>query len=305
MSRATVVAMLVAAEIAIVGMAIYVLGGGGSSFAAGLHSAGFTAAPIAPLAAGATPHVIIDDPHSRVVVGTSGDELVHVRDLTHIHGAVFSSAPYPHLTATRTPDGVRIARADGGRVSFSFFEMSVQRVEVDVPPGSRLEIARCEGANINGIEGGVSVRSIDGHVTLSDLRGSVDARSNDGYISATNVRGDRLAMESLDGHLSLDNVTVASLIGTTRDGHIEAAGLSVGNDATLQTADGWMRVGFAPGTDATVDASTRDGKITVDGFSNDNDSSAQRTIRLGAGTGRMKLATDDGSIHITTNGAFQ
>src|SRR5579862_2361151 len=305
MPRATVVAMLIAAEIAIVGMAIYTLGRGGPSFAAGLHSADFNAAPIAPLAAGATPHVVIDDSNSRVVVGLSNDELVHVRDLTSMHGAVFSSGPYPRLKATRTPDGVRIARADGGRLSISVFGMSVQRIEVDAPSGSRLEIARCDGADVNGIDGGVSVHSLEGHVALSDLRGSVDARSDDGYISATNVRGDRLAMESMDGHLALDNVAVASLIGTTRDGHIEAANLSVANDATLQTADGWMRVRFAPGADVTVDASTRDGKITVDGFSSDNDSSAQRTIRLGAGTGRMKLATDDGSIHITTNGAFQ
>ena len=304
MPRATVVAMLIAAEVAIVGMAIFAIGHGGTSFAAGLHSTDFTAAPIAPLAAGATPHVVIDDPHSRVVVGTSGDQLVHVRDLTRIRGGIFSSGPYPRLTASRTPDGVRIARADGGRVSFDIFGMSVQRIEVDVPPSARLEIARCEGADVNGLANGVSVHSIDGHVTLSDLRGTVDARSDDGYISATNVRGDRLAMESMDGHLSLDNVTVASLIGTTRDGHIEAGDLSVANDATLQTADGGVRVRFAPGADVTVDASTRDGKITVDGFSSDN-SSAQRTIRLGAGTGRIKLATDDGSIHITTNGAFQ
>jgi DUF4097 and DUF4098 domain-containing protein YvlB len=305
MSRVTVVAMLIAAEIAIVGMAIYALGRGGTSLAAGLHSSDFAAAPIAPLAAGLTPHVVIDDPRSRVVVGTSGDELVHVRDLTRIRGAVFSSGPYPHLTAARTADGVRIARPDGGRVTFSLFDISVQRIEVDVPSGSRLEIARCEGADVNGLNGDVSVHSIDGHVKLSDLRGSVDARSDDGYISATNVRGDRLAVESMDGHLSLDNVTVASLLGTTRDGRIEAGNLSVANDATLQTADGSLRVGFAPGANLTVDASTRDGKITVDGFSGDNDSSAQRTIRLGAGTGRMKLATDDGSIHITTNGAFQ
>jgi hypothetical protein len=305
MSRATIVAMLVAAEIAIVGMAIYAIGRGGTSFAAGLHSTDFTAAAIAPLAVGTTPHVVIDDPHSRVVVGTSSDEMVHVRDLTRVRGAVFSSGPYPRLTATRTPDGVRIARPDGGRVSISIFGMSVQRIEVDIPPASRLEIARCEGADVNGLDGGVSVHSIDGHVSLSNLRGSVAARSDDGYISATNVRGDRLAMESMDGHLSLDNVAVASLLGTTRDGRIEAGDLSVANDATLQTSDGSVRVGFAPGADVTVDASTRDGKITVDGFSNDNDSSAQRTIRLGAGTGRMKLATDDGSIHITTNGAFQ
>lgn len=305
MSRATVVAMLLAAEIAIVGMAIYTLGRGGPSYAAGLHSADFTAVPIAPLAAGGAPHVVVDDPNSRVVVGTSSDELVHVRDLTSMHGAIFSSGPYPRLTAVRTPDGVRIARPDGGHISIAIFGMSEQRIQVDVPPGARLEIARCEGADVNGLAGGVSVHSTDGHVTLSDLRGSVDARSDDGYISATNVHGDRLAMESTDGHLSLDNVTVASLAGTTRDGHIEARDLSVANDATLQTNDGWMRVGFAPGANLTVDASTRDGRITVDGSSSDNDSSAQRTIRLGAGTGRMKVATDDGSIHITTNGAFQ
>lgn len=304
MSRATVVAMLIAAEIAIVGMAIYTLGRGGPSFAAGLHSADFAAAPIAPLAAGATPHVVVDDPNSRVVVDRSSDELVHVRDLTRMYGAIFSSGPYPRLSAVRTPDGVRIARPNGGRAAITIFGISDQRIEVDVPPGARLEIARCEGANVTGLDGGVSVHSIEGHVTLSDLRGSVDARSDDGYISATNVRGDRLAMESMDGHLSLDNVTVASLVGTTRDGHIEARDLSVASDATLQTTDGGVRVRFAPGADVIVDASARDGRITVNG-SSDNDSSAQRTIRLGAGTGRMKVATDDGSIHITTNGAFQ
>src|SRR5215469_12171090 len=116
MPRVTIVAMLLAAEIAIVGMAIYVIGGRGTSFAAGLRSADFSAAPIAPLAAGTAPHVVVDDPHSRVIVGTSADELVHVRDLTSIHGAVFSSGPYPHLTVARTADGVRIARAEGGRV---------------------------------------------------------------------------------------------------------------------------------------------------------------------------------------------
>src|SRR5579862_2615578 len=121
MNRATLLAMLVAAEIAIVGMALYAIGGGGRSFAAGLHSAHFAATPIAPLAAGATPHIVVDDPHSRIVVGTSADELVHVRDLTQMRGAVFSSGPYPRLTATRTPDGVRIVRPDGGRVSFSIF----------------------------------------------------------------------------------------------------------------------------------------------------------------------------------------
>ena len=53
MSRVSIVAMLLAAEVLIVGMAIYAVGGHGASFAAGMHRSEFTAAQIAPIAAGA------------------------------------------------------------------------------------------------------------------------------------------------------------------------------------------------------------------------------------------------------------
>ena len=55
MSRASVVGMLIAAEILIVGMAIFALGRGGTSFAAGLHHVAFTPSAIAPVAAGSEP----------------------------------------------------------------------------------------------------------------------------------------------------------------------------------------------------------------------------------------------------------
>jgi hypothetical protein len=305
MSRASVVAMLLAAEILVVGMAIYAVGRGGATLAAGMHHVDFAAAPLAPIAAGATPHVVIDDGSSRVGVALSSDEQVHVRDLTRIRGAVFSSGAYPHLTATRTTDGVRIERPHVENLSIDIFGFSTQAIQVDVPAGSQVEIVRSGGADVYGVTGGVTVHSVDGHVTLTDLQGSVDARSDDGYIKATNVRGDRLALSSMDGHLELDNVAVASLLGTTRDGRIETENLSVSGDATLQTDDGSVRARFAPDANVTIDASTRDGRISVDGNSNDNDDSAQRTVRLGAGAGHMKLATADGSIHIFTNGAFQ
>jgi Putative adhesin len=305
MSRASVVGMLIAAEVVIAGMAIYAVGHGGASFAAGMHRVDFTATPIAPVAAGASPHVVVDDAASRVRVAVSSDELVHVRDLTQIRGAVFSSAKYSQLQVTRTPDGVRIERPSTGSLSLDIFGFSTQKIEVEVPQGARVEIARCAGADVFGVAGGVSVHSLDGHVTLTDLQGAVDARSDDGYLNATNVRGDRLGLESMDGHLALQNVAVASLSGTTRDGRIEADGLNVTGDATLQTDDGPVRVRLTPDADLTIDASTRDGGISVDGNSLDRDDSAQRTIRLGAGTGRLKLDTADGSIHIFTNGAFQ
>jgi hypothetical protein len=298
--------MLVAAEVLVVGLAMYAVGHGGSPFAGGMHHASFTAAAIAPVAAGGAPHVVIDDVDSRVGVAVSNDELVHVRDLTQIRGAVFSSANYPQLRVTRTPDGVRIERPGDEHFSLELFGFSTQKIVVDVPRGSRVEIARCAGADVFGVGGDVSVHSLDGHVTLTDLQGSVDARSDDGYLKATNVRSDRLALESMDGHLALQDVAVASLTATTHDGRIEAEGLSVSRDATLQTDDGPIGLHLAPNADLTIDASTNDGSVSVDGssFYRDDDS-AQRTIRLGAGTGQMKASTADGSIHIFTNGETQ
>ncbi len=300
MSRASVVGMLIAAEILIVGMAIFALGRSGTSFAAGLHHVAFTPSAIAPVAAGSEPHVVIDDRSSRVRVAVSNDNLVHVRDLTSIRGAVYSTGSYAQLHVTRTADGVRVERPRTGALSFEIFGFSRQAIEVDVPSGSHLEIAGCGGADVSGIAGGTTVHSLDGHVTLTDLQGTVDVRSDDGYVSATNVRGDRLALASNDGHLALKNVTVDTLQARTLDGSIKADALSVTNDANLQTSDGSIHIALAPSANLAIDASTRNGRITVDGAALDRDS--QRTIRLGSATGKMRLATSDGSIHILTNG---
>jgi hypothetical protein len=328
MSRVSVVAMLLAAEVWIAGMAVYALGGG-VTFAGSVHHADFAAAPVEPIAAGESPAVAIDDAASRVSVGVSNDGLVHVRDLTQMRGAIFSSSSYPQLRVTRTGDGVRIERRAAHHFSVEVFGFSTEAIQVDVPSGSHVQIARCSGADVDGITGGVNVRSQDGHVTLSRLRGTVDAGSDDGYLTATNVQGDRLAMESNDGHLTLADVSVGSLVARTHEGRIEANNLTIAGarpDATLHSDDGPLRVAgtFAPNgsyevstddgsvnlrvaqdSDLAIDASTGDGQIEVDGTSLARDDSARQTIRLGAGSSTMKLATSDGSIHLYTNGDFQ
>ena len=328
MSRLSVVAMLLAAEVLIVGTAVYALGGGRPMFIHSMHHADFTPAPVDPVAAGETPQVAIDDASSRVKVGVSNDGLVHVRDMTEMRGAIFSTSSYPQLRVTRTADGVRIERTAAPNVSVELFGFSIEAIQVDVPTGSHVQIARCSGADVTGITGGVSVKSQDGHVTLSDLRGNVDASSDDGYLTASNVRGDRLALESSDGHIELADVTVGSLVARTRDGRIEATNLTIAGarpDAMLHSDDGPLRVAgtFGPNgsyelstdeglvnlrvpqsSDLAIEASTSDGRIDVDGSSLARDDSAPHTIRLGAGSGTMKLATSDGSIHIYTNGDF-
>ena len=303
MSRASIVAMLVAVEIAIVGIALYTVRN-----VASVHAAGFVAKTIAPLDAGSAPLVAIDDADSRVDVAPSSDGLVHVKDFTDVHGSFFGShSSIAQLAVKRTTDGVSISRPSSGSVNVAFW-WSERRIEVDVPSGSRLEIARCSGAHVSGVEGGVVVASQDGRITLTDLRGTIQAKSDDGSITATRVRGDNLVLQSSDGHLKLEDVAASSLDAQTRDGSIEAHGLAIAGGAqhaVLHTGDGSIRVALATGADLTVDASTSDGHIDVDGnaASNGDSDSAQRTVRVGNGSGSLQLSSGDGSIHLITNGA--
>jgi DUF4097 and DUF4098 domain-containing protein YvlB len=182
-----------------------------------------------------------------------------------------------------------------------------RRIEVEVPRGAHLAVARCSGAHVTGLTGDVAVTSQDGRITLTDVTANVDAKSNDGSIYATRVRGDSISLQSADGRIVLDNVTTSSLDAQTKDGRIEASGLAIAGGAqraVLHTADGSIRVSLAAGSDLTVAASTGDGHIEVDGHTNSGDGDpSQRTIRVGSGAGSMQLTSGDGSIHILTNGA--
>jgi hypothetical protein len=268
MSRASIVAVLAAVEVAIVGVALYAMGVGRSGAAwAGMQHYDYAARPIAPIAAGDAPHVVISDPQSSVAVKVSTDGLVHVNDMTRLDGARWPTAStIPVLTATRTGDGVSIERPP--HETFFLFGSSYEHIEVDVPRGSHVEIARCEGADIDGITGGVVARSQDGHINLTDIAGTVDAHSD--------------------------------------DGSIRAHGLALTGTNSLTTDDGRIELGLAPGADLSVDASTADGKIVVNGNrvnGNDDSDAVHYTTRLGNGTGSLRASTQDGSIHITTNGA--
>ncbi|MGA8533859.1 MAG: DUF4097 family beta strand repeat-containing protein [Candidatus Tumulicola sp.] len=306
MSRSSIVGMLIAVEIVIVGIAAYAICG-----AHRMRGVDFVAKPIAPIAAGTSPRVTIDDVDSRVAVAASSDGLVHVRDLSGTHGAFFgNSQTVPQLDVKRTADGVSISRPGSTGFGMHFqIGWSERRVEVDVPAGSHVDISRCAGAEIAGVEGGVAVTSQDGRITLSDLSGTVQAKSDDGSIYATRVRGDNLTFESADGRLSLVDVSAASLDAQTKDGSIEARDLAIAGaeqpHAVIHTGDGSIHITLAARPDLTVDASTQDGKIIVDGesFRNADGDSAQHTVKLGSGAGSLQLSSGDGSIHLLTNGA--
>jgi DUF4097 and DUF4098 domain-containing protein YvlB len=321
--------MLIAVEILIIGMMAYSLhfGGNGSPAASGageiVHAPAFGAA-IMPVAAGPAPDVRIDDPQSEVEVTVSNDGLVHVEDKTELRGW-FSSPAFPPLHVARTLGGVQIERAN---YDSNFIGSSTQEIDVAVPAGARVTIGHCSGAEVRGLHNAVDVASQDGHIGVHDIVGNVVARTDDGHIDADGITADSVTLHSDDGHLSIARITASVLAADTSDGHIDATGLTMqgasprltlaSDDGSVHASglfpangsydvsskDGKVQVGLAAGSNVTVDASASDG-IEIDGHSyGDDDDSATRSIRVGDGSASMRVRTEDGSVHITTNGVL-
>jgi hypothetical protein len=310
--RTPLVAMLIAVEVFLVGLMIYAVQGGhagwvsrsGAGFP--LQQASFKATPIAPMAAGLSPTISIDDANSHVTVGVSNDGLVHVEDLTSASGVIWGSSSIAPLHVERTANGVSVTRAGGNNgLSFSMGDLN-EATRVDVPAGSHVAIGHSSGADVTGIAGGVEVTSQDGRVTLQSLRGDVTAHSDDGRIEAQDINGGRVTLSTDDGRLHLSNISAASLDASTDDGSIEADRLAISgasSHAVVHTGDGSITAGLQTGSNATVVASTSDGSVTIDGNRSSGDDNAQQTVKVGDGSAQMRLSSDDGSIHLTTNGA--
>jgi hypothetical protein len=306
--RVALVALLIAAEVVIAGMMIFVLHGNHRIFAAGYHGTAFAAAPVTPLAAGSSPHIYISDRESGVTIATSHDGLVHVIDQSNVHGAFWNSGNIPQLHVTRSSDGVRIERPDS--TNDSIFGFMNRHIEVDVPSGASIEVAQCSGADVTGIQNDVSVVSQDGHISLSDIRGDVNMQSNDGSLHLNDVTANKLAASTDDGSVRAAGISVSGAsphaLFHSKDGSVHVNGaFAAGGSYELSSDDGRIELGLASGADMTIAASTNDGSVTVDGqrYDSNSDGSAH-TVRLGSGSASMRVATDDGSIHITTNGAI-
>ncbi len=287
-ARLPLIAMLVAAEVAIVGFAIYSFGFHRNPiFAAGggFHRMNYTAPAIAPLAVGSSPRIAIDDSSDRIYITASNDRFVHVIDDTVARGSFWGSGRIEPLRVARTSDGVSIVRAGspGGIVSFDFF--STRHIEVQVPSDAVLAIASCSGAEISGVDGGVTAHSVDGSLLIADVRGTVDLKDDDGRIEARRITGDSFSAHTNDGRIILDTVVAPKIDVSTNDGRIVAT--------------------LAPNSNATVEARTNDGRIYREGTrigGHDTDSQSQ-TFKVGTGNDTIALVTNDGNISIFTNGA--
>ncbi len=284
-SRFGIIAVLLAVEVFIAGAIVSSLSGGGLSVrAAGLHRVDQSGKAFAPVDAGAAPRVLIDDPDSFVTVAPSTDGKIHVTDASRLHGWFFGHSSLPALQVTRTADGVAIRRSESGGSRFSLLGWNREGVDVLMPAASSLDVARCSGADVRGATGQVRIRSVDGH------------------IAAANLRVSALSLHSQDGSLRLDDVAAPSIDASTEDGSIHANKLDVGS-GVLSTRDGSVTLDLSA-RDLTVRAHTQDGRVAFNGRRVDsNDDGSSGVFQIGSGGRALEVSTQDGSIHITGNGA--
>ena len=290
-SRALVIATLVAAEVVILGLAAYTVrgavSGNGFAFGGGGSGATFVAKTFTPIAAGTTPRVTIDDPNSGVTIGVSDDGRVHVQDDTSFSGVTLRSPhDYPQLSVTQDSSGVHIVRPayHEGWSMFIGFSNSRQHFEVQVPASATVVVDACANAEVSDLKNGATIKALDGRIELSHVQGAIVAHTNDGHIRADDVTSPSIDLSSNDGWIEMRDFTALT-----------------GGKYNVATNDGHIAVAFARGSDVTVDASTNDGSMRVDGVrQHSDDDSKQQTVRVGNGASAMRVHSDDGSITITT-----
>jgi hypothetical protein len=302
--------MLLAAEVLIIGIAAYSIRGAafGNAFAGGTAGS-FVAKTFAPIAAGSAPRVTIDDPNSGVTISASNDGAVHIKDDTYFSGLMLGNrlGDYPQLTVTQDASGVHISRPDyhEGWAMFGFSN-SRQHFEVRVPADATVAVDECDNAEVSDLKNGITIKALDGRIELTRIDGAIVAHTNDGHIKAEEVTSPSLDLSSDDGWIEVHNLAAAGSSPYVRlqsnDGHLDVSGVfPAGGKYDLTTHDGRITTAFAQGSDVTVDASTNDGSLRVDGVRQHGDDGAQQTVRVGSGASPMRIHSDDGSVTITTH----
>lgn len=206
------------------------------------------------------------------------------------------------ITASQSGDRVTIdlERARGGW----HWDSGHRRIDIEIrlPRAADLTLRTSDGhVSITALSGNLDVQTSDGHITLADIRGKLRLRSSDGHIEGTGLDG-MLDAETSDGRIRVRG-RFDRLDLRTSDGSIEAEVLSGSRASTvwsLRSSDGNVVLRVPDGLAADLDARTQDGTITTD-FPITVSGEVGRSHlqgKLNAGGSTIQLRTSDGNIRI-------
>jgi hypothetical protein len=294
LSRGQVIAALLAAEVAVVCLAVV-------SITSVRLPASFMATEAR---AGAGPRLVEDGPHRIFDAGAHpalavdigyADLTIIARAAAPIDASVSASSAYGVLRATSPiearSDGDTIRISTTGDPSWSIGDDRM--VTVVVPPETKVTVLHAGDIRASGLRAEASFQSVG--------RGSVTV---DDYDAPT------LRVESSDGRISLHQVVTTHLEANS-DGRVEGTALQV-RDGSVES-DGRVSLGFASGADTLVTATTDSGRVRLSGFaattqpasastSHDEDDASSQSVRVGAGTGHLDVHSSDGNISLSQEG---
>jgi Putative adhesin len=194
-------------------------------------------------------------------------------------------------------------------------------IEVRMPRNADAQINTGDGSvESSALEGNLKIHTGDGSVRTAQVSGSLDIDTGDGSITVEGAKGS-IRLRTGDGHIEARGLD-GTLEATSGDGHITIAGRFDG--LSLKTGDGSINAQANPGSklasswsvhtgdgsvdfalpgdlQADIDASTRDGHIsmgipvTVDGTF----SKSQIHGKMNGGGQALSITTGDGSIRLS------
>jgi hypothetical protein len=282
------VAVLFVLELAVVGEMVVAIRGDHSPSWPGERS-------IAEAASG--PNLVDGGPHKTFSTGDHpaltvdigyADLTITSRPVPQIEVSVSKSSDLGFLrtkspiTASNDGDTIRVANAyDQGMTTGD-----MRMVTILVPPETSITVVSA------------------GDIRATGLRGEASfAASGNGSATIEDYSGPSLTVKA-SGRIRLRQIVTAQLDATSDDDRVEGAGLQVRN-GTIDGNDS-VSLGFANGTNATVDAATKDGSIDLSGFpadastdsghKSDDDDASAKTVRIGSGGGTIDVHSDDGNI---------
>ncbi len=264
-----------------------------------------------------TVHVETNDGHIRVA--TSGDSKTVE---FHVEYNGYTLDKNLHVESHQNGDRVEIVARVTGHWGISWgINNKRLRIEVRMPKDGNLEVQSGDGGietqALNGslnvrtgdgsvrseaVSGNVDIYTGDGSITLEGAKGEVKLHTGDGHIEARQLDG-RVDASSGDGHIRLDG-RFDGLTIKTGDGGISAhadPGSKVATSWSIRTGDGSVDISLPSDLQADIDASTRDGHIslgipvTVEG----NFSRSQIRGKMNGGGQSLTIHTGDGSIRLS------
>lgn len=214
-----------------------------------------------------------------------------------------------HVAAEQSGNSITVEARKPPAVE-SLFGLKVSpsaKIIATVPRHCNLIVRSGDGAiSVERIEGRLELNTGDGGMIGQELSGTLRAHTGDGSIRFQDIQG-AVDIDTGDGGGELSG-KFTSVRLRTGDGTLTVRaedGSAMTDDWEIRTGDGGVRLELPEGFAANLDATTADGRVSLEGFGEpapaagqDEDSHHSLKRALGGGGKLLRLRTGSGGISV-------